>query len=101
MIFLISDAQKYKLTLEEVLNTNIEDEAEIAIFSESQNHQLMYFAHRKGWMLFEQDAQNETLLSDIKSKGCDYLVVDKHIHSHLKISQNKVFENEDFGVYKL
>jgi hypothetical protein len=99
--FFIDDNVQYKMTIEEVLNSSINESADIAIFSNSQNHLLMYLAHRKGWMLFEQDAQNQTVLKDIKSKGCEYLVVDRHIHEDLQVVQDKVFENEDFRVYRL
>lgn len=61
----------------------------------------MYFAHRKGWILHQEDLLNLSYLEDMKSKGLKFVVVlnnnqTKFISDHLG---SLVLEKEGYSIY--
>lgn len=98
--FRIAPSESYKLSLEAFLDNEIPRKKTLAIASADGNHQLMYLAHRKGWMLRLENLTNPKELKYIKERGGDYVVVDKHL-TKLKPPLPLYSENEYFKLYKL
>lgn len=96
----IPQLEQYKLSLEQFLNENIDDSAEVAISSINGNHQTMYLAHRKGWMIRLQNLTNDDELQKIKKRGGDFVVLDKHI-TNTKPPLKLIAENKHHAIYKL
>ena len=65
------------------------------------NHQLIYFSHRKGWNSTNQQLADADYLQKIASRGCNYLVVDKHAFQTYTKYKKIIFDNKDFDVGKI
>ena len=98
--FFIPKEEKYKLELEAIMDDHVPKSSLIGINSTSENHQLMYLAHRKGWMILNEEVLKPNVLSDHKSRGCEFLVIDKHIQEHKPLLE-LIHEDENFSVYKM
>lgn len=63
----------------------------------------MYFAHRKGWVNYNENIKDEKYIESLKSKGLKYIVILKKCYSVEMPLQYylKVFDNEDYSIYKL
>jgi uncharacterized membrane protein YuzA (DUF378 family) len=97
--FFIKDSETYKLTLESIMDEHVPKDSLIGVTSMDENHQLMYLAHRKGWMILNDQVLKTEVLADHKARGCDFLVIDKHIQPNKPLLE-LIFENEDFAVFK-
>jgi len=60
----------------------------------------MYFAHRKGWVTFNQNLQRAAYIDSLKNLGLKHIVVLKNVFGeHVELNYNKSFQNEDFTLY--
>jgi hypothetical protein len=102
--FRIKDSEKYKLTLESIAD-RVSSKNDLIAINGDKNPQLMYFIHRRGWSISEQQLLDVPYMSGMKDAGCKYLFLDKHnLDSSvigIKLNLIPVFENEDFAVYSL
>jgi 4-amino-4-deoxy-L-arabinose transferase-like glycosyltransferase len=95
--FRIKDEVKYRVTLEDQLNSVIPKGEKVVVFTGS-DPQLMYWLNRKGWSLDEGAEKNKDLLKEISEEGGKYLVTDK---SQYDLVGMKVYkETEDCRIYK-
>jgi hypothetical protein len=76
------------------------DKNDLIVINGGDSPQSMYFAHRKGWTVKEEDLQ-EQKLQELKSKGAAYLVIDQHYTNKRFDQLPLVFENVDFLIYRL
>ena len=61
----------------------------------------MYFAHRKGWVEFNEKVADQNFISEIKEKGLKYIVILKRAFgTEIHLDYKKVFEDENFCIYK-
>jgi len=98
--FFIKDSQTYKLTLENVMDSVSTPQDKIAI-NGNGNHQLIYFSHRKGWNSTNQQLADANYVQNIASRGCSYLVIDKHTFPAYPKYKKIIFDNKDFVVAKI
>lgn len=63
----------------------------------------MYFAHRKGWISFNNNILNKNYIHDLKLNGLKYIVIlKKTFGSDIKLlDYKKVFENNLYTIYKI
>ena len=99
--FRIPASEKYKLSLEEIMDKTVPKDALIAINHRDENHQIMYFANRKGWLIYNEEATDSAVLNHIYSEGGKYLVIDKHEPVAEQNAYATLFENDDFKVMRL
>ena len=69
-----------------------------------QGPQQIYFLHRKGWTIDDSRVNDSIYLQGLISKGCKFLLINKHTASVLPFSskwEREVFKNEDFVIYSL
>jgi hypothetical protein len=97
--FFISSKALYKLSLENKM-LQYTDKNDLIVINGGDSPQSMYFAHRKGWTVKEEDLQ-EQKLQELKSKGAAYLVIDQHYTNKRFDQLPLVFENVDFLIYRL
>lgn len=93
------DSEKYKLELEKITAKMI-DKNDLVAINGNGNPQELYLSHRKGFVLNNEDLNNELKLRSIKSKGCKYLIVNKHNFKE-KLRFTKIFKNEDYVIYEI
>ena len=76
------------------------DKNDLIAINGNGNPQELYLSHRKGFVLNNEDLNNELKLRSIKSKRCKYLIVNKHNFKE-NLGHKEIFKNEDYVIYKL
>jgi hypothetical protein len=101
--FQIREPNKLLLRLEPIMDSVSKREDLIAInASETGTPQFMYFAHRKGWNITNENLQQPEIINDFAKKGCKYILILKEpFDTDLNLNFEKVHESEYFKVYKL
>jgi hypothetical protein len=63
----------------------------------------MYFAHRKGWVVTNEQIEDGNYIKSLKIKGLKYIVILKRsFGSEILLTQyKKVLENDDYCIYEL
>jgi 4-amino-4-deoxy-L-arabinose transferase-like glycosyltransferase len=62
----------------------------------------MYFAHRKGWITFNEKIADSTYMTDIIQRGCKYVVImKKDFGTEMALKYELMMENEFFAIYKI
>ncbi len=97
--FFIKENERYKLTLESIADKITQTDDLIIINDGSRNPQQMYFAHRKGWTINQEDL-NPAHIAQIQTLGASYLFVNKHL-SQQKFEYKTVYEDKHYIIYKL
>ena len=98
--FIIKDSEKHVLTLEKIVNQNIQTKSLIAINGDV-NPRDIYFTHRHGWTISNTQLQSSSIDS-LKKLGCTYLIIDKHqIHTPFYLNFPICFKNDDYLIFSL
>lgn len=98
--FRIKESEKYKLEIEFILNQFSTRQDLIAI-NGGDTPQDIYFTHRNGWTLNNEEIFNSNKIEEIKNKGCNYLIINKK-NLNLPVPESKyelIFENEFYLIY--
>jgi 4-amino-4-deoxy-L-arabinose transferase-like glycosyltransferase len=61
----------------------------------------MYCAHRRGWNVSNEQLLDTGFLNSLKSKGCKFIVVLKIFNSNINLELSKVYDSDEYSVYKL
>ncbi len=96
--FFIKDCEKYKMSLEPIMN-GISHKNDLIVINGNGNPQMNYLSHRKGWNCTDQQLYDHSYLNQIIAKNCKYIIINKHSNvdlNKLDLSYNISFENEDF-----
>ena len=88
------------LTLESALNEITLSNDLIAINSDG-SPTPMYCAHRKGWNVTNEHLANEQNIENLKRDGCKYIVVLKIFNSNINLELPKVYDSQEYSIYKL
>jgi hypothetical protein len=97
--FRLKPEEMYKTQLEALADQFTEKSDKIAITG-GLNPQEIYFIHRKGWSLLNEQILDETKILEIKSFGCKYLFVNKHT-LQANLPYHEVYSDENYIVYQL
>ncbi len=63
---------------------------------------IMYFAHRKGWLATNAQLHDERFMQDLRSNGCKYVLIMKHLFgTDTRLSYPLIFNNEFYTLYRL
>lgn len=100
--FFTKRSQMYKLDLEAIAD-KLSDKKDLIAINGGESPQLIYFAHRNGWRLSNEEAGNYEFLKSLKMEGCKYLFLDKHVMQDFKadLKLEEIYKDENFIVYKL
>jgi hypothetical protein len=85
--FFLKDKQKKLLSLEADL-ASISQPGDLIAINSGDFPTPMYFAHRKGWILKNEDLSNETYLEDLKRKGLKFIVVLHNNNTNHEFNRN-------------
>lgn len=96
--FMFKQSEAYKLSLEKLADETCNSTDLIAI-NGGQNPQELYFTHRKGWTLKEDQLTAESIDS-IAQLGCKVLFINLH-HSHVRFNYPVVKTTDDYLIYAL
>ena len=97
--FFIKESEHYKLTLESIADEVTQPTDLIILNDGSRNPQQMYFAHRKGWTVNQEDLKTPHI-AQLQQLGASYLFINKKL-SQEKFDYSVVYEDEHFRVYKI
>jgi hypothetical protein len=100
--FRIKEEHKHLIGLEAIAD-EVSDKSDLIIINGGKVPIDIYYTHRKGWSLENQQIFDHDLLTDLMEKGCKFIFVDKHLYEGElpEINYEIVYEDEDFRVYKL
>lgn len=100
--FRIRETELYKMDLESIADS-ISDRGDLIAINAGQNPQQMYLAHRKGWIMSNEDIQDEKTLNTIREKGCKFLFINLTETSSVEyeLPYKIVFENEYYRILEL
>lgn len=101
--FFIKSAEKYKLTIEPIMN-KLSKRNDLIVLNGNFNPQMIYLSHRKGWNCSDDQLLNPSYISGLSASKCKFVVIDKHASvdlNQLKLPFKKVFENDDFLIFSI
>ena len=64
------------------------------------NPQELYLSHRKGFVLNNEDLKSTEKIDEIKDKGCQFLIINRHTYSQ-SIDYTRIFKNDDYIIYDI
>jgi len=95
----IKDSEKYKLTLENIISEH-SDQNDLVAVNGNGNPQELYLSHRKGFVLNNEDLKSTEKIDEIKDKGCQFLIINRHTYSQ-SIDYTRIFKNDDYIIYDI
>ena len=99
--FRLREPYKSLATLESIMDNVSERNDLIVINSGEHNPTAMYFAHRRGWTVSDPVLQDSAYMSDVKSKGCKYVVLATKLYGDPQLKYPIVHQSEYFKIFKL
>jgi len=93
--FFIKESEKYKMSLEYIMD-KISKKDDLILINGNSNPQMIYLSHRKGWTCSDEQLSDTSYVRSVFAKKCKFVVINKHSHVNMSSSLNNVFENEDF-----
>jgi 4-amino-4-deoxy-L-arabinose transferase-like glycosyltransferase len=97
--FFIKEDQKFKINLEEVIADHIGKEDKV-IVNGGTNPNTIYFMHRKGWTLSNEELLAPGFIPAAIEKGAKYLIIDKK-QLDRDFEYPLVLENDRIKVYRI
>lgn len=99
--FRIKEHEMAFAKLEESMDT-FSSRTDLIVVNTAPNPTAIYFAHRKGWLATNEELKNRTYRTELKQKGCKYVVILKrYLGSDLDLELTPVVNNPDWVIYKL
>ncbi|MFA7274479.1 MAG: glycosyltransferase family 39 protein [Crocinitomicaceae bacterium] len=98
--FFIKGSEKYKLTLEPLVEKTIPKDSKIVI-NGGDSPQHIYFAHRKGWTVDSDKILRTDFVDSLSNLGAQYLIVDKQAIPEALFFYTKASSNTGYVIYQL
>jgi len=97
--FFIKNSERYKPSLENIVDKNISKSALIVI-NGGQSPQEIYFSHRKGWTI-DNKMINKEDLNHLKELGASYLIINKKSYTTTIKYYPIIYLSTNYDIYKL
>jgi hypothetical protein len=98
--FFIKDSEKYKLSLEKLVEETIPKDDKI-IINGGSSPQSIYFSHRKGWTVETNETLQSNYIDSLTKLGANYLIIDKRASENAIYHYQKARSNVSYDIYKL
>lgn len=99
--FRIKEKDRGILNLEQDLD-KFAKRGDLLLINSGEYPTPMYFAHRKGWVLSNEQIQQPSTIVDLKQKGLKCIVIlKKTFGSEIPLALPKLMENEDYCIYRI
>jgi hypothetical protein len=95
----VKKSEAYKLTLENIMSEHSNQNDLVAI-NGNGNPQELYLSHRKGFVLNNEDLKSIKKMNEIKNKGCQFLIINRHAYSQ-SVNYPRVFKNDHYAIYNI
>jgi hypothetical protein len=99
--FRIRQPYKSLAQLESIMDEVSKPSDLIVVNADFHNPTAMYFAHRRGWAAPNNFLSDPAYSSELKDKGCKYILVVKKLYGDLQLEYPVVHDSEYFRVYKM
>lgn len=100
--FYIKEQNAKLLYLEPLLDSLGVGRNELILINSGNVPTPMYFAHRKGWVTWNNDIENQNYISELKAKGLKYILILKQTFgSETQLNYTKLFDDTNYAVYSL
>ena len=90
----------YKLQLESIADS-VSNPADLIAVSGGHNPQQLYFAHRKGWAMNDNEVDDTLKINKLRDRGARYLFINKQSSIGEFDDYPVVFEDDHYRVYAL
>jgi hypothetical protein len=97
--FFIHANEKYKLSLEGLIDTKIEKN-KLIVINGGPSPQEIYFSHRKGWTI-GNELINKISLANYKETGASYLIINRKSFSAPIDYLPKIYSDNNYDFYQL
>jgi len=100
--FRIKENVKFMVSLEQDLD-KVSGKHDLFLINSGEFPTPMYFAHRKGWVDYNEKVADRAYVDSLKRKGLKYiLVLKRSFGTEVTLSEyQKVADNDDYCLYKL
>ena len=98
--FFIPTGERYKLQLEAIADSVSNSDDLIAV-SGGHNPQQLYFTHRKGWALNDDEVDDSLKINELRDRGARYLFINSLSLIGEFDQYPLVYQNEHYRVYAL
>jgi 4-amino-4-deoxy-L-arabinose transferase-like glycosyltransferase len=98
--FFLKDSELYKLKIESIAD-KISDKKDLIAITGGQNPEEIYFAHRNGWRITNEQLNDSVFINKIINEGCQYLFINKNdgpYELNYKLP-GKIYVDENFIIY--
>lgn len=100
--FYIKEQNSQLLYLEPLLDSLEISRSDLILINSGNVPTPMYFAHRKGWVTWNNEIENQNYINDLKAKGLRYIIILKRTFgSEIQLSYTKIFDDANFAVYSV
>lgn len=93
-----NDSEKYKLTLESIMD-QVSEKDDLILINGNMNPQLIYLSNRKGWNCTDEQLLDESFINEVINRNCKFIVINKNANlnvDNINPSLISCFENENF-----
>ena len=98
--FFIHERERYKLDLE-VMADSVCGKDDLVAVSGGHNPQQLYFMHRRGWALNDEEIDEPEEVRDFRARGAEFLFINKRSAIGEFDQYPVVYEDDDYRVYSL
>lgn len=98
--FFIPEKKLRILQLEADLDS-VSNPKDLILINSGKYPTTMYFAHRKGWIDYNEKVKDINYLYELKTKGLKYIVILKDADNLVLPNLKKVKENSDYSIYSV
>ncbi|MEI6852549.1 MAG: glycosyltransferase family 39 protein [Bacteroidota bacterium] len=98
--FFLTEKQQAIAGLEKVMD-KFSDPHDLVVINSNENPTPIYFTHRKGWTATNDQIMDTGFMKDVRAKGGKFLIILKrYLGENTNPSLIKIFENENYSIYK-
>ncbi len=98
--FFIKNSELYKLELDNITKEVI-PKNKLIIINGGESAQSIYFSHRKGWTINNQQALNRRYIDSLSNIGAEYLIIDKNRLENIELNYKILYSDTNYSIYKL
>lgn len=98
--FFIKEKRFYKLELENISEKYIAPD-ELIVINGGPSPQDIYFSHRKGWTVHQEEMMNSKHMDSLISLGAKYLIVDRSRSLEAPDQYQDIYQDEHYTLLKL
>lgn len=98
--FFIPEKKLRILQLEADLDS-VSNPKDLILINSGKYPTTMYFAHRKGWIEYNEKIKDINYLNELKTKGIKYIVILKDADNVVLPNFKKVKENSEYTIYSV